>query len=271
MDKLISKDGTHIAYDKTGNGPALILTDGAFCSRKFGPMVKLAPLLVENFTVYTYDRRGRGDSGDTMPYAIQREMEDLEVLAGIARDAKEVLYLFGISSGAALAVRAVAAGLPVTRLALFEPPYIVGADSTNGKPKHQPPADAEEQLKRMIAGQEKGNAVRFFLRKVMGIPAIVPFIMQFLPVWSKMKANANALPYEAAIMGDFRMPKKIVASLRIPTLVLASDKSPEILREPALLVAETIPNGQGKIVKGQIHDVPAKVLAPVLRDFFITP
>lgn len=271
MEKIISKDGTLIAFDKTGTGPALILVDGAFCSRKFGPMPKLAPLLAGKFTVYTYDRRGRGDSGDTQPYNVQREIEDLEALiAEAGRDTGGSAFLFGISSGGALGVRAVAAGLPITKLAIFEPPYIIGhsANERNNKHKHRPPADAQEQLIRMIADQKKGNAVRFFLNKVMGVPAILPFIMQLFPAWSKMKANANALPYEVAVMGDFRMPKDQVASVSIPTLVLDSKKSPETLRGPARVVAETLPYGQGKSLKGQIHDVPAKTLAPVLADFF---
>ncbi|PSL43855.1 pimeloyl-ACP methyl ester carboxylesterase [Chitinophaga niastensis] len=259
MNKVISKDGTTIVYDKTGNGPAVILVDGAFCSRNFGPMPKLTPLLAKSFTVFTYDRRARGDSGDTQPYAIQREIEDIDALIKVAGG---FAYLFGISSGAVLCIKAVASGLNITKLALFEPPFNIGSR------QRQPPADGEEQLTKMIAAHKKSDAVKFYLTKVIGLPAIVPFIMQLTPNWSKMKANANSLPYDAAIMGNFLMPIDQVSAVKVPTIVIDSEKSPEALRKPAQVVAETLPNAQRRSLKGQVHNVPPEVLAPVLVDFY---
>src|ERR1700726_4939076 len=121
MYTLASKDGTRIAYDKTGSGEAVILVDGAFCSRGFGPMSKIAALLSKTFTIYTYDRRGRGDSGDTKPYSVQREIDDVDALIGVAGGEA---CLFGISSGAMLCLEAAAAGSPVKKIAVFEPPYV---------------------------------------------------------------------------------------------------------------------------------------------------
>jgi pimeloyl-ACP methyl ester carboxylesterase len=259
MNKVISKDGTVIVYDKAGAGPAIILVDGAFCSRNFGPMAKLAPLLAGNFTVIKYDRRARGDSGDTKPYAVQREIEDIAALVDVAGGSAS---LFGISSGAALCIRVVASGLPIKKVVLFEPPFITDAM------KHRAPADAVEQLLRMTAGGRRADAVRYYFTKIMGMPAIVPFIMRFTSNWSSMKANANSLPYDAAVMGDFIMPKDQIAAIQIPALVIDSEKSPALLRKPVEVVASILPNGQRRSLKGQMHNVPPNILAPVLVEFF---
>ncbi len=258
MNTVISKDGTTIAYNKAGNGPAVILIDGAFCSKDFGPMPKLVPLLSNHCTVITYDRRARGDSGDTHPYAVEREIEDIDALIDMAGGSAN---LFAISSGAILALKAVAHGLIVTRLALFEPPFV-------GNEKGRRPANAEEQLKQMIAEGKKGDACKFYLTKLIGLPAIVPFILSLTPNWPKMKANANSLPYDAAICGDFNLPTELVASVTIPTIVIDSEKSPETLRKPVREVAEILPNGRKKSLKGKMHDVPPKILVPALVEFY---
>ncbi len=258
MNTVISKDGTPIAYNKTGSGPAVILVDGAFCSKDFGPMPKIVPLLSKDCTVITYDRRARGDSGDTHPYAVEREIEDIGALIKVAGGSAS---LFGISSGAILCIRAAATELNITKLALFEPPFV-----GNGKGRRA--ANAEEQLKQMIAESKKGDACKFYLTKVIGVPAIVPFILSLTPNWPKMKANANSLPYDAAVCGDFNMPAELVASVALSTIVIDSEKSPESLRKPARTVAETLPNGQHKSLKGKMHDVPPKILVPVLADFY---
>ncbi|HZE84707.1 MAG TPA: alpha/beta hydrolase, partial [Puia sp.] len=199
----ISKDGTMIAYHITGSGPVVILVDGAFCSKDFGPMPKIAPLLAEKFTVITYDRRARGESGDTKPYAVEREIEDLQALISIAGG---TAFLFGISSGAILAARAAARGLNIKRLVLFEPPYV-------GNKQQRRPENAVEQLSQMISESKKGDAVKFYLRKVMGLPAVITFILQLTPNWPKMKANANSLPYDAAVCGDFNVPAAQLSSV----------------------------------------------------------
>ena len=258
MDTAISKDGTSIAYYKNGSGPAVILVDGAFCSKDFGPMPGIAALLAENFTVISYDRRARGESGDTKPFAIEREIEDINALIEVAGGSA---CLFGISSGAILCVRAVAYGLNIKKLALLEPPFVGNKDNKR-------PADAAQQLSRMIADGEKGNAVKFYLKKVIGLPAIIVFILRLTPNWPKMKAMANSLPYDAAICGNFNVPKDLVASITIPTIVIDSKQSPDILRNAVQEVATVLTNGKRLSLKGKPHDVPPKVLVPELVNFY---
>jgi pimeloyl-ACP methyl ester carboxylesterase len=222
-------------------------------------MPKLTEILAKHFTVFTYDRRGRGDSGDTQPYNIQREIEDIEALI---REAGGSAYMFAMSSGAVLALYAVAAGLNISRLSLYEPPFIIG---TNG---HRPPKDHEIQLKQLLAAGRKGDAVKFYLAKVIGAPAFLPFILRLTPNWSKMKSVAGTLPYDAAIMGDFHLPTDVVSSVDVPAIVISGGKSAELLRKAAQAVVDKMPNAQLRILKGQSHNVSVKVLAPVLVEFF---
>jgi pimeloyl-ACP methyl ester carboxylesterase len=258
MNKTLSKDGTPIAFKKTGAGPAVILVDGAFCSSNFGPMPKLAPVLEKYFTVISYDRRARGESGDTKPYDVQREIEDIEALIHVAGGSA---HLFSISSGAILAIRAAAAGLNITKLALLEPPFV-------GDREGRRPANAEAELKTMIAEKRRGDAVAFYLRKVMGLPLIITWILRLTPNWSKMKANADSLPYDASVCGDFNIPRPEVGSLTMPTIVIDSTKSPKILRDAVRAVADLLPNGRQVSLDGKIHDVPPGILVPVLEKFY---
>jgi pimeloyl-ACP methyl ester carboxylesterase len=257
MSIALSKDGTKIVYRKTGKGPLIILVDGAFCSKDFGPMPKLSPLLSEHFTVISYDRRARGESGDTKPYTIEREIEDLQAL--IEQNGGSA-YLFGISSGAILALRAVSHGLRVPKLVLFEPPFV-----TNKNLIRSP--NAYDELTRLVDDGKRGDAVKFYLRKVMGVPAFLPFVLQLTPNWSKMKANANSLPYDAAVCGDFEIPENLRSSVAIPVLVIDSTKSPEILRSAVEATVRALPNATRKSLKGSIHDVPPKTLVPELAEF----
>ncbi len=259
MRTVISKDGTAIAYDKIGTGPSVILFDGAFCSRNFGLMPKLASLLAQNFTVYAYDRRARGDSGDTKPYAVEREIEDLDVMI---QEAGESAFVFSISSGAILALRAAASGLNIKKLAVYEPPFMVG------NPKHLPPADHNAQLTKLIGDDRRGDAVKYFMTKVIGMPAIMPAIMQFLPLWSRMKENAPSLPYDSAVAGDFTLPGDLLSSITTPTLVVGGEKSQEVLRKSVHAVVESIPNATLCMLEKQTHNVSAKILAPALIEFF---
>ena len=257
MYTLQSKDGTRIAYDKIGSGEAVILVDGAFCSRGFGPMSKIAALLSKTFTVYTYDRRGRGDSGDTKPYSVQREIDDVNALIGVAGGEAR---LFGISSGAMLCLEA-AAVLPVKKIAVFEPPYVKNY-------RKKPVGDFLAPLKKLVEEGDKGGAVQFYLRAVMGVPAIVPFLLRLTPNWRKMKANAAALVYDATIAGDFSIPTATISAIEKPVLVLCSNGSPAILQRPAEELSNLLPDGRYLAVKGGIHDVPAKIVVPVLDNFF---
>jgi pimeloyl-ACP methyl ester carboxylesterase len=261
MSTILSKDGTVIAFDELGNGEAIILVDGALCSRAFGPLPKLAQLLAPHFTVFHYDRRGRNESGDTPPYAVEREVEDIEALIAKAGGSASV---FGTSSGAALALAAAARGANIKKLALYEPPFVAGRSARTAPP------DSEAQLKRLIAAGKRGDAVKFFMVDMVGMPAIFAYILRVLPIWPKLKAVAHTLPYDAAVLGDFSLPKERAASVAVATLVIGGEKSPVELRSAVSAVAEAIPAAKLRMLKGQTHNVSVKVLAPVLVEFFGT-
>ena len=260
MNQVRSRDGTTIAYDRLGAGPPVILVDGAFCSRAFGPMPKLAPLLARDFTVFIYDRRGRGASGDTAPYAVKREIDDIDALI---REAGGSAFVYAISSGAALALEAAATGLSITKLALYEAPFMVGT------PAHRPPVNHHAQLVQLIAEGRRGDAVGFYMRDVIGMPGWLVTVFRFLPMWSKLKAIAPTLAYDSAIMGDFSLPARRAASLSMPTLVISGDKSFPVLREAAQRLSEVIPGARLRTLPGQTHNVAAAALAPVLKEFFV--
>lgn len=260
MKKVISKDGTRIAYEQIGKGKPVILVDGALCSSVMGPMPKLAPLLAKDFTVIYYDRRSRNESGDTKPYAVEREIEDIDALIQVAGGSA---YLFGTSSGAALALAATAKGLNISKLALYEPPFMI---DKNG---HHVPVNYHEQLSSYIEQDRRGDAIKYFMRAGIGVPSIFVFMMQLMPVWSKLKAVANTLPYDAAVMGDFSLPVKQAAAISIPTLVAGGEKSQNWLHTAVQQLAEEIPQNEFKMLKGQNHNVSVKVLAPVLTQFLM--
>lgn len=259
MKQVTSKDGTIIAYDQSGSGSAVILVDGALCSRAFGPMPKLARLLAKNFRVINYDRRGRNESGDTKPYAAGREIEDIEALINSAGGSA---FVVGFSSGAVLALAATASGLNIPKLALYEPPFMVDGQG------HHPPTDALEQLKAMIAADRRADAVKFFMKDMVGIPGIFIFMMQLMPIWKKLKGVAHTLPYDVAIMGDYSLPEKLAASVKTPTLISGGDKSQITLQHAVKKLAEVMPDNKLQILKGQTHNVSVKVIAPVLTEFF---
>jgi pimeloyl-ACP methyl ester carboxylesterase len=259
MKTVTSKDGTIIAYDQSGSGSPVILIDGALCSRDFGPMPKLAKLLAENFTVINYDRRGRNESGDTKPYAVEREIEDLGALINGAGGSA---FVVGFSSGAGLALSAAASGLNITKLALYEPPFMVDDEG------HHPPTDSLEQLKTMIAADRRADAIKFFMKDMVGLAGIAIFMMKLMPIFKKLKAVAHTLPYDTAIMGDYSLPEKKAASVKIPTLIAGGEKSPVTLRHAVKKLSEVMPYNKLQILKGQTHNVSTKVIAPVLTEFF---
>ncbi|MFA6440210.1 MAG: alpha/beta hydrolase [Bacteriovoracaceae bacterium] len=261
MNTVISKDGTTIAYDKIGNGQPIILIDGALCYRSFGPMPKIAPLLAKHFTVFMYDRRGRGDSTDKKPYSVEREVEDIEALMN---EAGGSAFLLGLSSGAGLAICAAEKGLKIKKMALYEPPFVW--DKNSGKPA----VDHEAALKKILATGQRGKAVKYFMVTMVGAPAIAAFIMQLMPMWKKLKAVAHTLPYDSAIMGNWSVPEEKISSITIPTLIAGGGKSPATLRNPVELIAKLLPNGTLKVLEGQTHNVSADVLAPILVEYFST-
>jgi pimeloyl-ACP methyl ester carboxylesterase len=259
MKKVTSKDGTVIAYEQIGQGPVIVLVDGAFCNKTFGPMPTLAPLLAPHFTVISYDRRGRGDSTDTKPYAVEREIEDLQALLSATGGTASV---FGMSSGAVLALHAAAKGLNIKKLAMYEPPFMIDEPAGSRRMNHEP------ELTRLINENRRSEAVKHYLVTIIGMPSFFYYVMRLLPMWSKMKAIANSLPYDAAIMGDFSLPAKIVKAVNVPSIAIVGEKSPALLQKSVKAVTDTLPNAKQALLKGQNHNVSTKVLAPVLIDFF---
>ena len=258
MKTTYSKDGTAIAYDATGSGPPVILVGGALSWRKFPFTLELVDLLKNDFTVYNYDRRGRGDSGDTQPYAVAREVEDLAAMIVAAGGRASV---FGMSSGAALALEGAAAGLPIERLALYEPPYMVGEGG------HRPPKDHREQAQALVDAGKRSAAVTFFMVDVVGMPRPLAWVFRLLPFWQKLKATAHTLPYDLAIMGDFTFPDGRARAISMPTAAIAGEKSPPVLQRATKAVADANPVVKHITLPGQSHNVSMKVLAPVLIDF----
>jgi pimeloyl-ACP methyl ester carboxylesterase len=257
MDNVTSKDGTTIAFDRLGDGPPVVLVSGGSVDR--GSDASLADVLAKQFTVFNYDRRGRGPSGDTQPYAIQREIEDIDAVIGAAGGSA---CLYGSSSGAALALEATSAGVPVTKLALWEPPYIVG----EGRPRPDP--DTASIYRKFVAEGRRGDAVEYFMAKVVGMPAEFVGFARTQPWWPAQEALAHTLAYDAEIMGDYSIPTDRVAKVAVPTLVLTGGESFDWMVETAQTIVASLSNGRHQSLEGQSHDVSADVLGPVLAEFF---
>ena len=263
MQYVTSKDGTKIAFDRLGDGPPIILVGGAFNTRTFGPNEGLAPLLAQHFTVINYDRRGRGDSGDTQPYSVEREIEDLEVLIEVAGGSAHV---FGISSGAALVLEAANRGLDIPKLALYEAPFVVD------DARAPVPDDYLERLEKLVASDRRGDAVRLFMREGVGLPGAFVAMMRFMPAWSKLKAVAHTVVYDATIVDDYQKGRPLPAgqwdSVTMSALVAAGGKSPAWMRTAMRALADNLPNATHHILEGQTHIVKPEALAPVLATFF---
>jgi pimeloyl-ACP methyl ester carboxylesterase len=274
MNTVTSKDGTSIAFDRTGEGPAIVLVGGAFQCRAFDPRTAhLAELLAPNFTVFHYDRRGRGDSGDTPPYAVEREVEDIDALV---KEAGGSVNLFSMSSGAVLALDAAAHGVAITKLALYEPPFVVD-DS------HEPPFvvdDSREplpinyltRLNTLIEAGRPGHAAVLTLTKAAGVPAEYVTPMRDEPFWSGFETVAHTLAYDGAIIADTMSgnprPGTRWATVTAPTLVIAGGASPSWIHNAAQALADILDDVQRWTLDGQTHDVAPEALAPALTKFF---
>ncbi len=263
MSTVTSQDGTTIAYTRTGSGPAVILVDGALCHRGFGPATPLAAELAGQFTVYTYDRRGRGESGDTEPFAIAREVEDIDALI---KEAGGTARVYGISSGAALALEAANAGLAITRLAVYEFPLVV--DDT----RPPVPADYAARLETAIATGRPGDAIKTFMRQGVRVPAPVVFMMRLMPTWPKMKTVAPTLRYDAALFDGLHdgkpLPEGRWAGVSVPTLVMDGGKSPAWIRNGVAALAKAVPGAEHRTIEGQTHMLKPQAIAPVLIEYF---
>jgi pimeloyl-ACP methyl ester carboxylesterase len=256
MNSVTSKDGTSITFDRLGDGPPVILVCGGSVDRMSN--AGLAQELASDLAVLNYDRRGRGPSGDTQPYAVEREIEDIAALLEAAGGEAGV---YGSSSGAVLAMLAAGAGLAIPKVAMWEPPYI-----PEGWPR--PPEDQVEQYERMVAEGRRGDAVEFFMSKVVGMPPEFVAGAKEQPFWPATEALAHTLAYDARIMGDYRIPMDRVAEVKAETLVIAGGADMPFMRDTAQALADALPNGSVRFLDGQGHDVDTTVLAPVLKGFF---
>jgi len=262
MQTAPSQDGTRIAYDKQGKGPALIVVSGALSDRSGGS--ELAKFLAAHLTVYSYDRRGRGDSADTPPYSVTREIEDIEALIDSAGGSACV---YGKSSGACLALQAAAAlGGKVRKLALYEPPYSEAEGAANEWREFRAKLDG------LLAADHRADAITLFM-KFVGAPDDVVAKMKESPAWPGMVAMAPTLAYDNAVVGDDRsVPVGIAAQVKAMTLVLdggASLGPMPFMRPTADKLAKVIPGARRQVVEGQAHDVSPKVLAPLLLKFYL--
>ena len=261
MHLVTSQDGTRIAYDKLGKGPALILVNGALATRSSNS--ELVQLLAPHFTVYSYDRRGRGDSTDTKPYSVKREIEDIAALIDAAGGSA---YVYGKSSGACLALQATSSlGDKVKKLAIYEAPY----SEAEGAAKAW--REFRSKLDELLAADRRADAVTFFL-KFVGAPDEAIAEMKASPAWSDMEAMAPTLAYDNAVVGDDRsVPVEIAAKVKATTLVMdggASLGPMPFMRSTADKLAKVIPDAQRRTLEGQAHDVSPKALAPILLNFF---
>ena len=262
MSTVTSKDGTTIAYAKTGQGPAVILASGALS--KGAEDAPLAERLAPHFTVFTYDRRGRGSSGDTAPYAVEREVEDF---AAVLQAAGGSAYAFGSSSGGVLALEA-ASRLPaqVKKLAVFEPPFIV--DDT----RPRLPENFVARMAELAAAGQRGEAVEYFMTQGVGVPAEFVAQMRAAPMWPEMEALAHTLSYDGTLMGDtmsgrpLAVPRWTAADM--PALVMDGGESPPWMRKGAAALAALLPNAQYRTLPGQMHNLDPDAVTPILVEFF---
>ena len=253
-----SKDGTVIAYDKLGHGPAVIVVGGVIGDRS--QQAPVAELLAKDFTVFNFDRRGHGESGDTQPYAVQREIEDIDAMLEAAGGSA---FVYGTSGPGVLALHAAAAapGSKMKKLVIWEPPLIVD----DSRPKVR--SDYKAQLVSMLAEGRRGDMVELFFTEAVGIPA--PFVAQMrqAPWWSAQEALAHTTVYDATLMGDYSLPRAEFARIKVPALVLDGGQMPW-LSNGADAIAKTIPNAQRRTLAGQQHNVDPAAIAPAIAEFF---
>lgn len=257
LETATSSDGTTIAFERSGAGTSLIFIGGAFNDRK--TPTELSTILSAEFEVVRYDRRGRGDSSDTVPYAREREIEDL---AAVIDAIGEPVLVYGHSSGAGLGLLAAAAQLPIAALALYEAPYFLPGD------RAEIPAGFAEDLAQLVADDRRGDAVERFMTTAIGLPPPAVEYMRGQPFWPSLEAISHTLPYDIQVMGDNRVPEQEAAGVEIPVLVLVGGNSGPWFANSAAALASALPNGSLQTIEGQDHDVRPDVIAPVLTAFF---
>jgi pimeloyl-ACP methyl ester carboxylesterase len=258
---ITSKDDTRIAFDKTGTGPAIIIVNGALSYRAVYDDNALASALSNNFTIYTYDRRGRGESTDTRPYSVEREIEDIEALIN---DAGGSAYLYGSSSGAALSLLAAArlGKTKIPKLVLYEPPYVTVSEKDK-----QHFADQRKRIDELIRTGNRGDAAAFHFTAI-GTPPEAVENLRKSPEWPLMESVEHTLTYDYAILHDGAIPVDAAQKATMPALVINGEKSFDILQDAAKNLSKTMPNAQWKTLKGQTHQASPEIIASVLKDFF---
>ncbi|MFJ4717368.1 alpha/beta fold hydrolase [Streptomyces sp. NPDC088785] len=254
MRKVVSRDGTTIAYKKAGEGPPLVMLGGGF--RDHSVFDSLVPLLTPYCTTYVYDRRGRGESGDSPHYAIAREVEDL---TAVIEEAGGQAAVFGGSTGGILSLETALAGAGISRLALLEPPYRMPGFAG-------PPADFAERLRELLAQERRSEASEYFLAHLVGFSQGEIDQWKSGPMWAANEAMAHTLPYDAALCGDGRLPEGL-ASLEVESVVISSDQTGGWLLAAAQATAAALPNCRHLTLPGVWHKVPPEVLAPALVEF----
>jgi|SRR5712691_581647 len=258
METVKSADGTVIAYDRAGQGPALVVSVGAFCTRH----TFVAPGdLRQRFTVVTYDRRGRGDSGDTEPFTPQREFEDLAAVAAAA--GPQPPYLFGHSSGAAIAMRAAAAGLPAAGIIAYEAPFL-----NDEAPR--PSVDPASRIRALVSSGRRAEAVRFWMAEVVRMPGEVLAQMEGAPWLTDLEPLAPTLPYDIAVT-EGGVPTAELGAITAPVLILGGGNSPGWFRRSVAEQATAIPGARLMMLGGYDHNAPPEVIAPIMIDFFTGP
>ena len=250
MNSISSADGTSIAFDRTGSGPAVIVVVGAFCDRQ--SKKKLCAGLAGRFTVYEYDRRGRGDSGPITDDSVEREFEDF---AAIAAQTGETPFIFGESPGGAIAIEAAAAGIGVRKIAVYEVPFTQG-----------PTLAFADELSNLVSSGDPGEAAARFL-KLVGTPAEVVEGMKLGPYWSHMEAFASTLPIDVRLCNNGQVPQDRLAKITAPLLAMAGSAGPWAVGV-ANAIAAAAPYGEVRILEGYGHDVPEDVLVEELKSFF---
>lgn len=255
MHTLTSADGTTIAYERAGDGPAIVFATGAFNDHT--TCADLAAALAGGHTVLTYDRRARGASGDTAPYAIEREIEDLAALVDLVGGTAAV---FGYSSGGNLGLAAAAAGVPITHLALYEAPFALG-----GLPAR--PVGLPERLGALLAQGRPDDAVALFQTEGVGIPAEMVAQFRASPGWPSLVAIAQSTVYDATITSTLGVPTPAMAAVAVPTAVITGAETWPGLPESAAALAALLPHARHVVVPGGAnHGIPTEATAAVVRD-----
>jgi pimeloyl-ACP methyl ester carboxylesterase len=255
-----SADGTRVAFDRLGTGAVVVLVDGALSTREGARDMQRE--LSSDFTVVAYDRRGRGESGDTLPYAPEREFDDLRaVIEAVGGEA----FVLGQSSGAGLAYRAAASGVPIRAIVGYETPWVGRRPGRDGTP-----LDYVADLDRLIADGENGKAVDYFMVKMVDAGWFMPLLLRSMrKVWKQLVAVAPTLPYDARVMGgDFEPPIDELGGLRLPVLVVVGGKAAPEMRKAQETIAATVPGARLEVLDGQTHMVAAGALGPLAVEFF---